>query len=263
MLINKFEKRYTYIRNLKKFELEKYVQNFKASPIFLVHSFDDPNDQFGTLNKLILNAINEHAPLMKFKFTRPLATWMKDFEINKLQKERDQCRHETHSKHFNHGENPDQLGTKSKRLSTKKRQVSNKNCFNQKTKIIYGKSYKVIHHILSPNPKTLKVDPEKLHEFFNKTPERLVEKRKTVNATLRSYISSLKDKSNSLQLGLVTPTELNKCSKTLRNDCFTGYYNILVSFTKPVAEYLESPFTYHQKLYSNISIPRYMENHSH
>ena len=38
--------------------------------------------------------------------------------------------------------------------------------------------------ILSPNPKPLKVDPEKLHEFFSKTAERLGGKGKADNATL-------------------------------------------------------------------------------
>ena len=33
--------------------------------------------------------------------------------------------------------------------------------------------WKVIHRRLSPSPKTLKVDPEKLNECFNKTAERL------------------------------------------------------------------------------------------
>ena len=93
--------------------------------------------------------------------------------------------------------------------------------------MIYGKSYIVI---LSKNPKTLKVGLEKLNEFFNKTAERLVGKRKTDNATLRSYISSLKDKSNSFKLRLVMPTEVNKCIKTLCDDCSTGYDNIPVSF---------------------------------
>ena len=82
MPVNKFETRYKYIRNLKNFELEKYVQDFKALPISLVNSLDDPNDQLDTLIKPILNVINEHAPLMKTKFTRPPAPWMKDFEIN-------------------------------------------------------------------------------------------------------------------------------------------------------------------------------------
>ena len=77
----------------------------------------------------------------------------------------------------------------------------------------------VIDRIISLNPKTLKADPEKLKEFFNKLAERLVGKRKTDDATLRSYISSLKDKSNSCKPRLVTPTEVSKCIKTLRNDC--------------------------------------------
>ena len=48
MPVNKFETRYKYIRNLKNFELEKYVQDFKTLPIFLVYFFDDPNDQLDT-----------------------------------------------------------------------------------------------------------------------------------------------------------------------------------------------------------------------
>ena len=95
MPINKLETRYKYIRN---FELEKYVHEFRALPISLVYSFDDPNDQLDTLNKLILNAINEHAPLTKTKFTRLSAPWMTDFKINKLRRERDHWRHEAHSK---------------------------------------------------------------------------------------------------------------------------------------------------------------------
>ena len=105
--------------------------------------------------------------------------------------------------------------------------------------------WKVIHRAISLNPKTLKVDPEKLNEFefFNKTAERLVGKRKTDNASLRSYISSVKDKSNSFELRFVTATDVRKSIKVLRNDCSTGYDNIPVSFTKPVSEYLESPLT--------------------
>ena len=88
------------------------------------------------------------------------------------------------------------------------------------------------------------MDPEKFNEFFNKTAERLVGKRKTDNATLRSSISLLKDKSNSFKLRLITPTEVNKYIKTLRNDCSTSYDNIPLSFLKPVTEYLESPLTF-------------------
>ena len=99
------------------------------------------------------------------------------------------------NKHLNHGKNSEQLGTRWKRLSTRKTQVSKKK---------------------------YKLDPKKLSEFFNKKAERLVGKRKADNTTLPSYISSLKDKSNSSKLRLVTPTKVSKCIKTLRNDCSTG-----------------------------------------
>ena len=83
------------------------------------------------------------------------------------------------SKLFNHGKNSEQLGRKSKRSSVRKRPVFTKNCSNQKT-MIYGS-----HTLtLSPNPKALKVDPEKFHEFFIKTDGRLFGNRKTDNATL-------------------------------------------------------------------------------
>ena len=83
MLVNEFETRCKYIRNLQNFEIEKYIQNLKALPIYLVYSFDGLNFQLNTLIKRILNTINEHAPLRKTKFTRTPAPWMKDFEINK------------------------------------------------------------------------------------------------------------------------------------------------------------------------------------
>ena len=103
--------------------------------------------------------------------------------------------------------------------------------------------WKTIHRVLSPNSKTLKVDPEKLSEFFNKTTEWLVGKRNTGNATLQSHINLLKDKSNSFILWLVTLTEINKYIKTLRNSCSAGY-DIPEPFIKLVTEYLESPLTF-------------------
>ena len=163
--------------------LKKCVQDFKALPISLIYSFDDPNDQLDTLNRLTLNAINKHAPSMKTKFTRLPGLWTKYFEINKLQRDRDHWRHEVHSK-----QKP-QPWEKFRAISNKIKMVINE----KKASFYKNDIWKVIHRILSPNPKRLKVDPEKLNEFFNKAAEQLVGKRKADNATLRSYISSLKD----------------------------------------------------------------------
>ena len=182
--------------NLKNFELKKYVQNFKVLPISLINSFDDPNDQLDTLNKLILKRINEHAPLMKSKFRGPTAPWMKDFEIIKLQKERGHWSHEAHSKHT------PQSWEKFGAIRNKIKNLINETGFHKKVFQWKNKNdiWKFIHRVLSLNPKTLKKDPEKLDELFDKTAEQLVGKRKTDNATLRLYINSLRDKSNSFKL---------------------------------------------------------------
>ena len=59
--------------------------------VSLVYSFGDPNDQLDTF-------LFEHAPLMKTKFTTPPAPWTKDFEMNKLKREKVDWRQEAHSK---------------------------------------------------------------------------------------------------------------------------------------------------------------------
>ena len=163
MPVNKFERRYKCIKNLKNFELEKYVQDFKALPISLVQSFDDPNDQLDTLNKLILSVINEHAPLMKTNFTRPSVPCMKDFEINKLQKERCHWRHEAHSKQTPQSqEKLRYIRNKIKKVINDKKTSFYKKVFQSKNK---NDIWKVIHPVLSPNPLKVKVDPEKLNDY--------------------------------------------------------------------------------------------------
>ena len=240
MPVNKFQTKYKYKRNLKNFELKKYVQDFKTLPKSLVYSFDNPNDQLDTLDKLILNEINEHAPLTRTKFMRPTAPWIKDFEIKKLEKEKDHWRHEAHSKQaLQSWEQFREIWDKIKKVINKKKTSFFKKVFQSKNK---NDIWKIIHRIVILNSKTVKVDPKKLNEFFNKTAERLI--NQTDNATIRSYVSSLKNKSNSFKLRLVTPTEVNKCIKTVRNDCSTGYNNIPVSLIKLVAAYLESPLTF-------------------
>ena len=87
---------FKFIRNLKHFDLETYINDFKALPFATVYSFNEIHDQPDTLNKLFLSVIDKHAPLIKTKFTRPTAPWLKDIKINKLQHERDHWRLETH-----------------------------------------------------------------------------------------------------------------------------------------------------------------------
>ena len=80
--------------------MTRFENEISCTLFNLVYAFDCPNDQVDTLNRLLSNCINEHAPIKKCKFTRPPAPWMKDLDINQLQIERNRLRkiaHQTQS----------------------------------------------------------------------------------------------------------------------------------------------------------------------
>ena len=77
----KFQTRAKYIPNMKHFNIKDYVGDFKTLPLALVFSFEDSNEQLDTLNNLILECIEGHAPLVRTKFTHPPAPWMKQLDI--------------------------------------------------------------------------------------------------------------------------------------------------------------------------------------
>ena len=68
----RYEPCYKYIRDEKKLDMNEYVTDFCQIPFQLVYAFDDPGDQIDILNKLILDCIEQHAPLKKVKITRPI-----------------------------------------------------------------------------------------------------------------------------------------------------------------------------------------------
>ena len=69
---------------MKHFNIEDYMDDFKTLPLALVYSFEDPNEQLDTLNNLILEFIERHAPLIKTKFTHLPVPWMKQLDIADL-----------------------------------------------------------------------------------------------------------------------------------------------------------------------------------
>ena len=180
---NKFEIRYKFIRNLKHFDLEIYINDFKTLPFAI-----ETDDQLDTLHKLILSVIDKRAPHVKTKFTRPPGPWMKDIKINGLQRERDHWRHEAHK-------NPTDENWRTyresrnkirKAIQEKKTQFYRKFLSSKTSKEIW----KVIYRILNPNMSTLQADPSTLNEFFNKTAERLVGQNATTDGNILSHIDS-------------------------------------------------------------------------
>ena len=79
---------------------------------------------------------------------------MKDFEIKKLQRERNHWRHEAHSIQAPQSwEKFRAIRNKIKKVIREKKASFHKKLFQSKNK---NDIWKVIHRILSPNPKTLK-----------------------------------------------------------------------------------------------------------
>ena len=44
----------------------------------LVYAFDEPDDHYTILNKLVLDFIEEHVPIKTVRLTRPVAPWTKE-----------------------------------------------------------------------------------------------------------------------------------------------------------------------------------------
>ena len=85
--ITRFVPRYKFIRNEKNFNADAFIEDFEQLPLSIVYSTDDPDMQVGLLSSLIRECIGRHAPLKRTKVTRPPAPWMKDLDIQQLQKD--------------------------------------------------------------------------------------------------------------------------------------------------------------------------------
>ena len=143
----------------------------------LVTMMQDPNEQLDTLNNLILEYIERHAPLVKTKFTNPSAPWMKQLDTAELQKKRDNYRllahHSPTEKNWaKFRDTRNKLKSKIKETKTAfYKKISSKNC---------KEIWEVVHSILKPNDNALKVNTNKLNKYFNDTAARLVF-RKSMN----------------------------------------------------------------------------------
>ena len=57
----KFQRRYKFAHDEKTFNSENYINNLSQLLLFTVYSFNDPDDQVETLNKLITDCLSRHA----------------------------------------------------------------------------------------------------------------------------------------------------------------------------------------------------------
>ena len=105
--------------------------------------------------------------------------------------------------------------------------------------------WKIIHRILHPNPKPLRVDPSELNMYFASTTKRVTGATPEPPENLWSFINTLPDDPDSaFHLREVSHREVLVEINALRSDCSCGPDRIPVKFIKMVAKQLASSLTH-------------------
>ena len=97
----------------------------------------------------------------------------------------------------------------------------------------------MIHRILEPSPKPLRIDPDELNVHFSTTAQRTIGAPATSLDTLVNIIDI-----QHFTIQPVTRRGVLECIKSLRSDSSTGADTIPARFVKLVAEHLANPLTH-------------------
>ena len=166
-----------------------------------MYCFDSPDDQLDTLNKIILECIERHAPLKRTKFTRPPAPWQRDLDMVALQNQRNKLRYKAHSRRtisawvaYRKVKNE----IKQKIITTKT--LFYKNILNSKNA---EDMWKVIHRILNPKSTTLEGNVNDINKFCSRT-ARIAGKEPVKTPGIYRTITSLPENSCTEQFELQT-----------------------------------------------------------
>ena len=240
-----FEPRYKIIRDMKNFRQQDFIDSFATLPLELVYAFNDPNDMISVFNELISNHINEHAPLKTIRVTCPTAPWMKDTDIVDLQQKCHQLRtlchttnRETDWNDFRNVRNKLKTKIKSTKSNFYRKALSSKKS---------SEVWKVIHKILNPNGKRIRINPNELNKHFSTTSKQLTCRNNADLQVLKYIINNMSPSSvnkPSFKLRSASYKETLQEVKSIRNDCSTGNDNIPISLVKLVAANIASPLTY-------------------
>ena len=165
---------------MKNFKEESFVEDFSTLPMSIISYSDDPDEQLQTLNSLILECIERHAPLKRIRVTGPSVPWMKCPNIKDLQKERDTARYEAHNTPFD--TKWDYFRSVRNKLKaairTARKAFIEKALYSNKSSEVR----KVIHRILMPSPKPLRFNLDELDDHFASTAQR------TLNVDATPYV---------------------------------------------------------------------------
>ena len=226
----RFAPRFKYIRREKDIDINAFKTDVERLPFNLVYAVECPDEKVDIFNKLFVSCLNEHAPLTKAKITRPPAPWLKDLDINQLQKQRDFFRKRAHDTQLDSDwklfrETRNDL---KKRIKTTKRDFYKSALTSKRPKEVWS----TIHRILNPNPEKIDADVDKLNNHFNSTATRLLGSVSKPEHHLQSIIENLPLHENEFMINETTYDDVRKAIQSVRADCSTGQDNIPAKYLK-------------------------------
>ena len=203
----------------RNFKEGMFKEDFSTLPLSVISYSDDPDEQLETLNTLISECLERHAPLRKVRVTRPPAPWMKDPLIEELQKKRDDARftaHQTSTDATWHEFRSVRNKLKSA-IRTARKVFIEKALYSNKSREVW----KVIHRVLKPSARPLQFDPDELNDFFATTAQRTLETQATPIEDLTCLIDNLPDvPSGGMRF------QLSPVTSTGRKNGFTSIANL-------------------------------------
>ena len=187
----RFQPRYKFIRDMRNFKEDMLRDDFSSLLLSVISYSDDPDEQLETLNTLISECLERHAPLRKVRVTRPPAPWMKDPLIEELQKKRDAARFTAHQTSIDVAwhEFRSVRNTLKLAITTARKAFIEKALYSNKSREVWT----VIHRVLKPNARPLRFDPDEINDFFETTAQRTLETRATPIEDLTCLIDNLPD----------------------------------------------------------------------
>ena len=173
---------------------------------------------------MVLDCIEEHAPIKRVSLTRPVDPWMKDESIVNLKTQ------------LKHHRNKARL---SKEENDKKNYQATRNLQKwQNLKEVWS----TVNHILAEQQTRIQQHSSDLNNYFTTLASKLTNKE---NAPPNlPDITSMQENSNGFTIQHANYDKIKEIVWKLKNDCSSGYGIIPVQFINPASYHLSSPLVY-------------------
>ena len=186
--ISRFKPRYKFIRQEKNLDEVAFEEEFSSLPLNVIYGLESPDDMFDSISALIKECIVRHVPLRRVNVTRLPAPWIQSVEIRQLQNERDRYELKLVKKNNESWSAFRAVRNKIKTMISKARRSFLENALSSKR---LKEVWQVIHRVLYPNPRPLRVYPGYLNKYFVSTAERTLGNKPDDTLDLLNLVQSL------------------------------------------------------------------------